>query len=131
MAEDLQRRRAEDLQRERAKFAAEKIDGWLKLRSDSLYELPRLPILIRTQGLLIAYCMLRSGKGMDAAQAIEAWLTRLAPNPPLRDDSGGLGFVQLCTNAERSRYLAAEREAIAFAQILKRMADALAPAGGR
>ncbi len=59
------------------------------------------------------------------ADAVERWLTRQAPQPPLPNDREDVSFQALCFGADRTAYLAAQWEAIALAQTMKVMAKAL------
>jgi hypothetical protein len=125
---------AQDLERSRFEFALERV-GELRQRggpqdAKALEKLPGLPVLVRTHGLLVAYAMLRDGDGGALAGAMEAWLTRRAPKPPLKVEQAEVEFMLRCTQVSRSAYLAAQWEAVQFARALKLVGAALgAPAG--
>jgi hypothetical protein len=125
---------AKDLERERAKFAYERVSAWKKLdlRPRPGDWLLGLPVMLRTQGLLATHAILRSKDGKGVAEALEAWLTREAPKPPLGGDREDKDFIVRCTSVDRAQYLAAQSEAVAFATTLKWVAQALGlPRGER
>lgn len=121
---------AEDLQRKRFEFAIERIDIMMQggeSAPKAFDKLPGLPVLIRTQGLLVAVALLRAGQGREIAEAIETWLTDAAPNAVLKRGESKKDFMSICTNASRAAYLAAQWEAVELAQCLKLTREALAP----
>lgn len=118
-----------DLERKRSEFAVDTVNEWLAEgeRAGKIGErLPGLPVTLRTQGLLTTCLTLRTKEGGNkVADALQAWLTRVAPRPPLSTSTADADFVALCTNAARVVYLAAQWEAIEMAQKLELAAEAL------
>lgn len=118
-----------DLHRKRVEFAVDTVSAWLnegEVGKKLGVQLPGLPVMLRTQGLLITYLTLRAKDGgHKLAHALQVWLTREAPRPTLPAGSSDADFVALCTQAERFAYLAAQWEAIEIAQALKLAGEAL------
>lgn len=122
---------AEDIERKRFEFALDRIEVLRNggpAASKALEELPGLAVLLRTQGLLVAVAVLRARDGKAIADAIEAWLTRKAPNSTLHPNRENQEFLDLCARASRTAYLAAQWEAIELARCLKLVSEAVGTA---
>lgn len=122
-----------DLQRARARYAYRQVKTWRDApgaddRTKIAAWLPGLPVLIRTQGFLVAMCMLQKDGASRLSKALADWILGN------HDAAQGLprffgpqprgNVVELCTEAPRAVYQAAQREALALAEMLKLMAAA-------
>lgn len=122
---------ATELHRARARYAFLMVESWdptSRVGKTTASWLPGLPVLIRTQGLLVAMCLLKKDGASTLERAFEDWVLGKAAAakglPKLFGASAKGGLVELCTTADRATYQAAQREALALAEMLKLMAAA-------
>lgn len=120
---------AAELHRSRASYAYLQVEGWRALgphERDTLTSwLPGLPVLIRSQGLLVALCMLKKDSAHKLASALEDWLLGTPDGAPrLFATQPRGGVIRACAETTRPTYQAAQREALALAEMFKLMADA-------
>lgn len=120
-----------ELHRRRARYAYLQVESWgaATFEREAVETwLPGLPVLIRSQGLLVAMCLLKKAGAARLASAFEDWVLGTAQGaqglPKLFGDRPRGGLVRLCAEASRPTYQAAQREALALAEMLKLMADA-------
>ncbi len=120
-----------NLQALRARYALRAVDAWPSARrTAAVQRVQVLPVELRTQGLVVTLAMLMKDHAA-LAEDIARWLLEEAPYRPLagvaRDSTGGLAatLLRACVGADRGSFLAAQTEAVALVEHMKRFAAAL------
>lgn len=122
-----------EIERERARFAFNTVGNWMRsgdVKRAATVWLPGLPVLIRSQGLLVAIAMLRKDGADALAKAFGDWLLRESRLKRFGEHTRG-DLLELCLDADRTIYRSLQTEAIALAEMLKLMADAQGLKGAR
>ncbi len=118
------------LQRQRSSTALKWIERWEKRAnlSDAATKLKGLPITLRSQGLIATCATLLKGDDLDndIATALARWLGE-APHhlaSGLTSNASGKDLLQIAIELDNMSYRSLQREAIAYAEHLKLIAEA-------
>lgn len=124
-----------NLEEARIRHAFDVVSGWplsLKKEAEAISRAQGLPVQLRSQGLVVTIATLMgNGRHAHLADTIALWLLERGPTKPLEPWAESQGriarrLLSACNRAERSAYLAAQMEALALAEHIKRFASALA-----
>ena len=118
-----------NLQKERMRRALRIVDDWPNhLRQEAAQRAKGLPVELRTQGLVVTVTTLMNGSHGHLANDLARWVLDEAPHKPLSAWTGGENrsparrLLQACLEADRAAFLAAQAEALALAEHIKRFA---------
>lgn len=121
-----------DMAQRRIEYAFRKVSEWPPGRRRTYANrVQGLPIELRNQGLVVVVATLKKDGHAALAESISRWLLEEAPTHPLRRwESSATGdpirrLLGACVAADRPSYLAAQAEALALAEHIKRFAGAL------
>jgi len=125
----------ENLQMKRARHAFQAVAGWPKARRDEAAKrVQGLPVEMRSHGLMVSIAtLMKDSRHAHLAETIARWVLEKAPHLPLgkatAEASGGvaLQLLRACTDrsTDRASYLAAQTEALALLEHIKRFAAAM------
>ncbi|NKC15562.1 MAG: hypothetical protein GKR94_26205 [Gammaproteobacteria bacterium] len=122
---------SENLQRARIDYALKAVRRWPSIkRKDYAQRAKSLPVELRTQGLLVTLAALHGSAQAQLAEDVARWLLWEAPRRTLPPQERGRGdairqLYTACQDADRAAYRAAQAEALALAEHIKRFATAL------
>ena len=125
--------RTANLQDRRVAYAFRAVNTWPKeRRKAAVQRVQGLPVELRNHGLVVTTATLMKDGHANLAEIIARWLLEDAPLRPLarwtKAPTGNITrrLLGACVDANRTSYLAAQSEALALTEHIKRFAVALA-----